>query len=62
MAFVIKYLCAEKEAKEVQRYERGEGGVAGRAGDAQAGEAPGEQETRKERQAQTEPGKTAGGC
>jgi hypothetical protein len=55
--------CAEKEkAEEVYRYQRGEGRVASCAGDASAGEARGEQEARKKRQAQTEPEQAAGGC
>jgi hypothetical protein len=56
------YRGKKEEAQEVQRYERGEGGGAGRAGYAQAGEARGEQEARKKRQAQTQPGQAAGRC
>jgi len=60
---MIKYLCAEKEkTQEVQRDQRGEGGVAGGARDTEAGEARGEQEARKKRQTQTQPGETTGGC
>jgi hypothetical protein len=54
--------CAEKKAEEVYRYQRSEGRVASCAGDASAGEARGEQEARKKRQAQTEPEQAAGGC
>ena len=58
---MIQYYGAKKEeAQEVQRDQRGESGIAGRAGDSAAGEARGEQEARKKRQAQTQPGEAAG--
>jgi hypothetical protein len=54
------YHAEKEEAKEIQCYERGKGGVTRGVGGASAGEASGEQETRKESQAQTQPGEAAG--
>jgi hypothetical protein len=49
-AFMIKYLCAEKEkTQDVQRDQRGEGRVAGCAWNTSASEARGKQEARKKR-------------